>query len=110
MNSYSALFDELEKIAEDDRWVTKERLKRLALAVPVVGAGTFAGSMAGQAVGRKLRESKGSIGRLARKHPGIASKVVPALAGAAVGVPALLATLRSRKTQKYIEKGDDAAK
>lgn len=106
----SSFFDELVKIGEENQWVTKDRLKRLAIAVPVVAAGTFAGSMAGQAAGHALRKNKGAIGDLIRKYPSIASKAVPALAGAAVGVPALLAAMRSRKTQKYIESGDDKSK
>ena len=111
MTSYSAFFDELEKIAEENnRYVTKERLKRMAVAVPVAGAGAFLGHMAGQAVGRELQKSKGTIGDLARRHPRVASKVVPALAAGAVGIPALLAALKSRKTQQYIEHGDDGSK
>ena len=105
MISYSAFFDELEKIAEDkpeDRYVTKERLKRLAIAVPTLGAGLAIGHFGGKLLGHELSKHKGVIGNFAKEHPTLI-KAVPATLG---GLGAMALALKNRKLKDYITHGD----
>jgi hypothetical protein len=111
MIDYTALFDELEKIAEEkkDRWITKEKLKRHAAAIPVIGAGALVGHFGGRAAKHALLQRKGAIQGFLRKHPTLA-KVAPAAAGATAGAAALFAASRSKKHRQHVEKTDDQPK
>lgn len=110
MTSYIALFDELEKIAEQQRKdLTKEKFKRHLLAAGAVLAGGTIGHFGGKAAKAALLKRKGSIANFVRKHP-TAAKIAPAVAGAA-GAGALgLAALRTKKHLQYAEKGDERSK
>ena len=107
--SLPAFFDEFSKIAEETQgtpWVTKEKLKRLAIAVPVAGAGMFGGHFAGKALANELGKHQGAIGDFARKHPTVTKAAPMALAGL-LGAAGIAAAARSRKIQKYVEHGDE---
>jgi len=109
MISYPAFFDELEKIAEekkDDNSVTKARLKRLAVAVPVAGAGMFAGHFGGRALAHKLEQNKGAIGDFVRKHPR-AARVLPLGVAGLAGAAGLAAAMRHKQIDKYVRHGNE---
>jgi hypothetical protein len=109
MISYPALFDELTKIAEeqDDNAVTKARLKRLAIAIPVAGAGMLVGHFGGRALAHKLEQNKGAIGDFARKHPRAARMLPMGVAGLA-GAAGLAAAMRHKQIDKYVRHGDES--
>lgn len=107
MTSYGAMFDELEKIAEEQRKdLTKEKFKRHLMAAGAVLAGGTIGHFGGKAARAALLKNKGKISDFIRKHP-TAAKIAPAVVGAA-GAGALgLAALRTKKHLQYAEKGDE---
>lgn len=113
MVSYPAFFDELEKIAEeeqkDDNWVTKQRLKRLAVAVPVAGLGLLGGHFAGKGLAHALAKRQGAIGDFARKHP-FAIKSAPMVAAGLAGAAGLAVAARSKKIHDYVKHGDEASR
>jgi len=102
MISYEAFHDELTKIAKEDKggpYVTKDRLKRLAVTMGATGLGSGLGYATGTALERALKKRGVTI-------PHRLGRYVPA---ATIGLGALAATMRSRKERaadKYIGEGN----
>jgi len=100
-----ALFDELEKIAEDQRkYITKDVYKRHLQAAAIVGAGMGIGTGLGKMTSRALDKNKGRIGTYLKQHP-TAVKLAPAAIGALVAAPLALRVLHSKSSMDYREKG-----
>ena len=107
----SSFLDELSKIAEEQGeqahpWITKERLKRLAVVAPIVALGTGAGVMAGRAV-RHLFPAHQVADLVARKG---LSKYLPYATGALGGLSAVALAKKFSKTRAFIEGGDRKGK
>jgi hypothetical protein len=102
--SYIALFDELEKIAEgQNRFVDKEKFKRHLKSVAVAGAGGAVGAGIGSALKHAYKSRKGPIGEFVRTHPKAALAATVALSGlGALGGAAQIA--RTRQHFKQVEK------
>ena len=110
MTSYIALFDELEKIAEEQRRdITKDKFKRHLKAVGVAGLGFGLGTGSGMALKRVLLKRKGKIADFVRKHPTVAMLAPAAVGTAIAGVGALKRNVTKRHFD-YVEKGDDRSK
>lgn len=111
ITSYIGLFDELEKIAEEQQKdITKSKLKRHLIASGAIlagaGLGAFGGSAAQSAI---LKHDKGRLANLVRRYP-LATKAAPIIAGAAGGVAAGHAGLQALRTKRhlnFVEKGND---
>lgn len=114
-SSCLAFFDELEKIAQyrdmgekpapEQKFITKDKLKRHLLAAGAVLAGGTAGHFGGRAARAAILKRKGNIADLVRKYPTAAKAVPIAVGGAGMGAAAL-AALRTRKHLQYVEHGD----
>ena len=95
----AAMFDELSKIAEEKGegpggpFITKDRLKRLAIASGISAAGAGIGAATGAAINRWVDKSK--------HRQGMYTKALPVLAGAA----ALATYLHRHHTDSYIRHG-----
>lgn len=103
MNKYAGLFDELEKIAEEQqKYVTKEKFKRhLKTLVPVaIGAGL--GTASGYAALEGARRHGKKINRFLAKHPKVA-RGIPAALGAAGAAAGMLRRAKDKKIREYIE-------
>jgi len=97
---YPSFYDELEKIGEEKKDISKEKLKRLLLTVvPGAAIGAGLGTLAGKAI---------------RPHlPHVVRKVPPSLLaryggpvlGAATGALGGLAAYRARKVKEFIDEG-----
>lgn len=118
MIDFAAFHEEIEKIAQEkeekkDRWITKDTLKRLAIAAPVAAAGAGLGYGAGKLVGRYALSDKArrAMQELAAKHPIGASigKKLPMIAGGLAAGAGTLQALKNKKMLKYIE-GEDEGK
>jgi len=110
MTSYIGLFDELEKIAEEQRRdITKDKFKRHLKAVGMVGLGFGLGTGSGMALKRALLKRKGKIADFVRKHPTIAMTAPAALGTAIAGTAALRHNITKRHF-KYVEKDNDRSK
>lgn len=103
-NRYVALFDELEKIAEEQKYVTKEKFKRHLKTLVPVGIGTGLGAAGGYALQRAALSRKGKLQELAQKHK--ATKYVPLVTAAMGGVAAMMRTAKDRKVRNYVEHGN----
>lgn len=100
MIDYDAFFDELVKISEDDRYVTKEKLKRLGTTVlPALAIGSALGVGTGKLIKRQVRPDT-AIGRAAKKIPKGLLKYGPAVIGA---TGAAAAALRFKQRKKILE-------
>ena len=110
ISSYTGLFDELEKIAEDQRKnITKDKFKRHLKAVGTAGLGFGVGTGTGMAIKRALLKRKGKIADFIRKHP-TATKMAPAALGTAIAGGAALRHYITKRHFKYVEKGNDRSK
>lgn len=114
-SSYLAFFDELEKIAQykdmgekpapQQKFITKDNLKRHLLAAGAVLAGGTAGHFASGPAIAAIRQRKGRIADLVRKYPTAVRAAPAVVAGAGMGAAAL-AALRTKKHLQYVGKGD----
>lgn len=110
MTRYSGFFDELEKIAAEQRKdLTKEKFKRHLMAAGAVLAGGTIGHFGGKAAKAALLKRKGNIAAFIRKHP-TAMKAAPAVAGGAGAGAMGLAALRTKKHLQYAETGNERSK
>jgi len=110
IGSYIGLFDELEKIAEEQRRdVTKGKFKRHLKAVGTAGLGFGVGTGTGMAIKRALLKRKGTIADFIRKHPK-AAMLAPAALGTAIAGGAALHHNITKRHFKYVEKGNDRSK
>ena len=108
MSSYPALFDELEKIAEQKRkYVTKDKFKRHLMAVGATAGGSALGHFAGSAAKHAIGKNKGSITNFLRKHPKVLKHMPMAVGALGAGGAAGLLGLRTKKHLQYAEKGND---
>lgn len=109
MISLPAFYDELEKIAEEqDRWITKEKLKRHAKTLAAVGAGAGLGYGTGKLVRRYVRgPGMKHLWKLSPKWQERIKKYSPAAATIVGGAGVLAASKLRRKADKYVEKGDE---
>jgi len=114
MISYSTFHEEIEKIAEEAKpgTITKEKLKRLAIAAPVAAAGAGLGHATGKLVGRAVLTDKArqALQQAARQRPWAAKAVgaLPAVAGGLAAGAGVLQAMKGRKMREYIEgKKDD---
>ena len=100
---YCAFHDELTKIADDDRALTKERLGRAIKATLATGAGLGAGHLAGGALGHVLTRPSvvKTIGKVPPSLQRMAQYGAPA-AGALAALAAYLKTNASKKSKGYI--------
>ena len=104
MISYLTFFDELEKIAEEERkFVNKGRLKRLLLATGATAAGAGLGHATGELFRRKVGPRLLEAGRGLPKST--VAKYGPAVAGGLTAGAGALAMLHRRKTDRYIDEG-----
>lgn len=103
MISYDAMFDELEKIGEDDNYVTKDRLKRHAKAVGAVMLGSGLGAGVGGIAQRYLL--KPDVMQKIKKLPPSVLKYMPHAAGAIGGVAGLMGHLVTQKHLDYVKHG-----
>jgi hypothetical protein len=101
MIDFDACFDELAKIAEDDRWVTKEKLKRLGTTVlPAAAIGTGLGYATGKMLRRQVHPGSLAV-RAGRKVPKeLLMKYGPALLA---GVSAAAAAAKYNQRKKVRE-------
>ena len=100
MINYSAFHDELVKIAEeDDRNITKEKLKRLLPVAAASAIGVGLGTGAGKATERWILKP-GQLKRL-----GKFGKHLPLIAGATGGAAGLAHGIWRSKANKYIRDG-----
>jgi len=107
MISYIGLFDELEKIAEEQRKdIPKGGFKRHLKAVAAIGAGMGVGAGLGGLAKRELLKNKGKIGDFLKKHP-TAMKAAPLAVGALLAGGAGLGMHRTKMHFRHVEKGDD---
>jgi hypothetical protein len=106
MIDYDACLDELVKIAEDDRWVTKEKLKRLATTVvPAATIGTALGVGAGRLIHKQITPSSYPV-RLGKKVPRhLMLKYGPAVLGG-LGAAAAAARYNQRKKVREALEGE----
>lgn len=109
--SYMSLFDELEKIAEEQQKdLTKAKFKRHLMASGAILAGAGLGAFGGSALQNAvLKHDKGRVATLIRRYP-LATKAAPMVAGAAGGIAAGhagLQALRTKRHLKFVEKGND---
>jgi len=119
MISYEAFHEEVVKIAQEEEerkkkpFITKETLKRLAIAVPVAAAGAGLGHGIGKLVGRYALSDKAvsAMKGLAAKHPIGASvaKKLPAVAGGLAAGAGALQVLKNKKVREYLEGKQDEA-
>lgn len=116
MIDFAAFHEEIEKIAQEkeekkDRWITKDTLKRLAIAAPVAAAGAGLGYGAGKLVGRYALSDKArrAMQELAKKHPIGASigRKLPMIAGGVAAGAGTLQALKNKKMREYIEGTDE---
>jgi hypothetical protein len=109
----AAFFDELSKIAEEqgDRWITKDKLKKLVTTVvPAAALGTGAGYATGKAIDAYARRKVGRLSknpkfqhlakvvgsnRIRRYGP-----VVGGVSGAALG---MILMMKAHKVKKALE-------
>ena len=109
----TAFLDELSKIAdahgegspEEEHthpWITKERLKRLAIVAPIVGLGTGAGYTAGKMARRAMNVKRLEKGL---RRAGVA-KYIPHAMAIGGGLLSAQLALKSRLVRKYTEAGD----
>lgn len=109
----AAFLDELSKIAEaqgdeDSPWITKKKLKRLAVVVPAAAAGTGLGYAAGKA----LRRRSGAAARRAAMTGSLRAtwdkliKYAPHAAAVVSGIGAGALAWKSKKVRDYIEGRD----
>jgi hypothetical protein len=107
---YIGLFDELEKIAEEQRKpIGMPEFKRHLKAVGVIGAGLGLGTGIGAIARRAMIQHKGSLGNLALKHPMI-MKALPVVGGGLAAGGAGLGLYLTKQHFDYAEKGDDKSK
>ena len=100
-----ALFDELEKIAEERRrYIDKDVLKQHAKAVAIVGAGMAAGAGLGGMARRSLVKNKGRISTYLKRYP-TAAKLAPIAIGALAASPLALSALHTKASLAYTGKG-----
>jgi len=98
MISLDTFFDEMDKIAEEQKYITKDKLKRLGTVMAVAGLGSGAGYATAKAIQRikpkyvqKLREL-------------IPRKQRPIIGAAVGGVAGGYAAMKKRKKiEEYIE-------
>jgi hypothetical protein len=94
----AAMFDELSKIADAETdaggpFITKDRLKRLAIAAGLTAAGAGLGEAAGHAINRWVLKSPG--------REGLLRKAAPFIGGAA----GMAAYIHRHHTDRYIRHG-----
>jgi hypothetical protein len=106
MIDYDACLDELVKIAEDDRWATKEKLKRLGTTVlPAAAIGTGLGMAAGRMLHRQVYPGSLAV-RAGKKIPrGLMMKYGPGVL-AGVGAAAAAARYNQRRKVRQALEGD----
>ena len=107
---YPSFFDELEKIAQetmepsgltqDERWITKDRLKRGLVNALVIGAATGLGHGAGKLIDRYVLQNA------IKNNPSLFIKAAPAAAGMIGGIAGLLSAQQGRESIKYITHGN----
>lgn len=111
MIDLSALYDELEKIAEKetkDRWVSKEKLKRHLKVLGATGAGAALGYGTGKLVKRYVRGSgMKHLQKLSPQWRERVKKYSPVMAPIVGGAGMLAMARHRRKADKYVEKGDE---
>lgn len=111
MIDLSALYDELEKIAEKetkDRWVSKEKLKRHLKVLGATGAGAALGYGTGKLVKRYVRGSgMKHLQKLSPQWRERVKKYSPVMATIVGGAGMLAMARHRRKADKYVEKGDE---
>ena len=104
MIDYDACLDELEKIAkaEEEKWITKEKLKRLGTTVlPAAAIGTGLGVGTGKMLGRYISDPSSAAVRAGRKIPrSMLTKYGPP---ALMGLGAAAAALRYNQRKKVRE-------
>lgn len=106
----AAFLDELSKIAEahpeDNRWVTKQKLKRLLLTVaPAAAIGTGLGYGSAHALNHLIRRKYPNLAESAVKRLGIHTirKYAPIIGGGMGMIGGGLAALQRRKVQQALE-------
>ena len=103
MIDYDAFFDELVKISEDERYITKEKLKRLGTTVlPAVAIGTGLGVGTGKLIKRQVRPDT-AVGRAAQRIPKGLLKFGPAVIGATGGAALALKYNQHKKIREALE-------
>jgi hypothetical protein len=107
ISSYIGLFDELEKIAEEQRKdITKDKFKRHLKAMAVLGLATGLGAGVGGVAKRALLKSKGRVGDLLRSYPK-AARLAPVATGALGAGIAGLGRSLTKQHFDIVDKGDD---
>lgn len=103
MIDHEAFFDEMLKIAEADRSVTKEKVKRLlTTVVPATALGTGAGYATGKLIRRYARPAiKKGLSRSTRL------KYAPMALGALAGLGGGLTMYHRKKAVEHLDKADD---
>ena len=116
MTSYTAFHTEIVKIAKENEdkkkgWITKDKLKRLAIAAPVSAAGAGLGYGAGQLVKKHVLSDRARsvLQEAAAKRPwaGMAVKALPVLAGGLAAGAGAMQAMKGRKMRQYLEGKDD---
>jgi len=97
MISYAAFYDELEKIAGQERYADKETIKRHLKTVAATGIGTGLGTVTGLALEKAIRKP-----RFAKKIPKSALPILLAIGG---GLTGLASSRHRRRVDKYIKEG-----
>lgn len=118
MTSYAAFHGEIEKIAKENEdkkgWITKDTLKRFAVAAPVAAAGAGLGHGVGQlarnyALSPRAQEALRSFSAQ-RPWAGKALGALPAVAGGLAAGAGALQMMKNRKMRDYIEGKDDGGR
>jgi hypothetical protein len=112
MTNYAAFHGEIEKIAKENEdkkrgWITKDKLKRLAIAAPVAAAGAGLGHGAGQlvrnyALSPRAQEALKGLSA-SRPWAGKALSALPAVAGGLAAGAGALQAMKNRKMRDFIE-------
>jgi hypothetical protein len=111
--SYESFYDELEKIAQEREEgkppVTKKRLKQMAIALPVIAAGSGLGYVTGRGIrSLMMKHLKPKVVEEAAKRnwgPKI-RKAMPAIAGGLAGAVGAAHLMRRKKIKEWIEKDE----
>jgi hypothetical protein len=109
MIDYSAFHGEIEKIAADNDKgrITKEKLKRFAIAAPVAAGGAALGHGVGQLVRRNVLSPRTlqALDAAAKRKPLVAKAVgaLPAVAGGLAAGAGMMQAMKARQMRDFIE-------